>query len=76
MGQTVSCLNSCCTASEQVTGKSEANLVKQKNYDLKEVITLQSAIRGFMDRKKVVEYTSLKYAAKNKQAGSRRQSRQ
>lgn len=76
MGQTVSCLNSCCMASEQVTGKGEANLLKQKNYDLKEVVILQSAIRGFMDRKKVVEYTSIKYAAKNKQAGSRRQSRQ
>lgn len=75
MGETFSCINTCCIANEQGPRKSEANFTSHKNYKLKDVINLQSAMRGFMDRKKVVEYTSLKYAEKNKQAGSRRQSR-
>ena len=75
MGETFSCINSCCIANEQGVRKSEANFTNLKNYNLRGVILLQSTIRGFMDRKKVVDYTSLKYAEKNKQAGSRRQSR-
>jgi hypothetical protein len=61
-------------SNDSISCKSEANLLKTKKYDAEHVVLLQNVLRGYIDRKKAVEYTHIRYAIKSK-AGSRRQPR-
>lgn len=52
---------SCYSKNENEGEKGEAKLAKPKNLDTSQIILIQNLIRGYMDRKKAVQYSEVKY---------------
>ena len=65
MGNSVSWC-SCLSKNGNDSGEHEAKLSRPLSMEIPKIIQIQSLIRGFIDRKKAVQYTKIKYLKKAK----------
>lgn len=57
---------SCYSKNENEGEKTEEKLVKPKNLDTSHIILIQNLLRGYLDRKKAVQFSEIKYKKPSK----------